>query len=78
MIYVSKYSHQDEQLDNILHVCDEHWHGIRNAAGYCPGNKFLISHKNRQGPDTVQEIKNLIDEYSINHIFFMDYLPQLS
>ncbi len=75
MIYVSKYSHQDEQLDNILHVCDEHWHGIRNAAGYCPGHKFLISHKNRQSPDTVQEIKNLIDEYSIDHIFFHGLSP---
>ena len=45
MLHVSKYSNTHKHLDNILHICDKDWHGVRNAASYSPGHKFLVSHR---------------------------------
>ena len=56
----SEFSHSHPKLNNIIHICDKNWHGIRNAASFAPGIKFLISFSSSD-IDIEVSINSLID-----------------
>ena len=75
MNILSNFNYNHPKLDNIVHICDENWHGIRNAANFAPGIKFLISFSNSNIEKPLQNIIDLIDNNNSSILFFHGLSP---
>lgn len=66
-------AHSHADLDNVMHIFDAYWHGIRSAAGCLPGHKVAISHKNMVNGDGIYHLFSYIAKFNIRHIVFQAY-----
>lgn len=55
----TRYAHQSSSFNNVLHVFNKQWLGIRAAAGSLPGQKLAIDANRKLTRD---ELRNLIAE----------------
>lgn len=67
------WAHTDPALENILHVFDKDWHGVRNASGSAPGHKITISHKADLVGEELRYIFGIVHGYDIRNIIFQAY-----
>ncbi len=80
---MTRFMHLDNDFDHVLHVAHREWHGIRQCAAYCPGQKLLIPaespiEKDRQpgaagGHLSRQHIGDEIERRGITHVVFQGY-----
>jgi hypothetical protein len=63
-------AHNHPNLDQVMHVFDAYWHGIRSATACLPGHKIAISHKKEPSGDALHHFFNYIAHHQIRHICF--------
>jgi hypothetical protein len=66
-------AHSDPAMRHVLHVFDQHWHGIRSATACLPGTKLGISHKNEITREELRQIDRLISERGFRVLCFQGY-----
>ena len=71
--YMTRYMHNVEGFERVLHVAHHEWHGIRQATGYCPGNKLLIPADSALEEADKSAIANEIEKREINRVIFQGY-----
>lgn len=69
-------AHHDVKLDSVLHVFDQHWHGIRSATACLPGGKLGISHLHELGGEETRHIVGLIFKHGFKAVCFQGYSEQ--
>ena len=69
-------AHRDPTLDSVLHVFDQHWHGIRSATASLPGGKLGISHLHELGGEEMRHIVGLIFKHQFRAVCFQGYSEQ--
>lgn len=57
-------------LDNVAHIFDVEWHGIRSATACLPGHKLGISHRNHPDGDALHFLFNYIEVNGISNVCF--------
>lgn len=68
-----KYAHHDPFFDDVVHVFDADWHGIRSASGCAPGHKMSISHKRTLTGHELRYIFGQIYNYGLKYIVFQGF-----
>jgi hypothetical protein len=68
-----RVAHIDPAFDGVMHIFDQHWHGIRSATGCLPGRKLGISHKRRLNGGELRHIEGLIYKWGIHTICYQGY-----
>jgi hypothetical protein len=67
------YTNESPGLNNILHVFDADWHGIRNASGASPGHKLTITNARSLTESELRYVFGIIYGYGLQHIIFQGY-----
>lgn len=66
-------AHHHPDLDQVLHVFDVHWHGIRSATACLPGHKLGISHKYTPSADALNFLSSYLDQHQIRQICYQGF-----
>ena len=74
---MTRWSHNYNGFNNVLHVAHKEWHGIRNATANCPGHKLLVSSEHRLQEAHYNEILAFIEQHKINRIVLQGYSDNL-
>ena len=66
-------AHHDSSLDSVLHIFDQHWHGIRSATAGLPGGKLGISHQRDLTGEDIRHIEGLIFKHGFKVVCFQGF-----
>jgi hypothetical protein len=66
-------AHSDPAMRSVLHVLDQHWHGIRSATACLPGGKLGVSHRNALTAEETKRVGHLVLERGYRVVCFQGY-----
>ncbi len=66
-------AHQHQDLNNVMHIFDVFWHGIRSATACLPGHKIAISHKQAVSGDGIHHLYAYLHKHQVQHICYQGF-----
>ena len=66
-------AHSHPDLDQVLHIFDVYWHGIRSATACLPGHKVAISHKYFPDSDALTYLYGYIARHKISRVCYQGF-----
>lgn len=60
-------------FEQVLHIFNADWHGVRAASAYAPGHKLAISEKDGLDGEAIRHIFGIISKYRINRVVFQAF-----
>lgn len=60
-------------FDQVLHIFNADWHGVRAASAYAPGQKLAISERDGLDGEAIRHVFGIISKYRINRVVFQAY-----
>ena len=68
-----QFAQQFDGFEQVLHIFNADWHGVRAASAYAPGQKIAISERDGLDGEAIRHIFGIISKYKINRIVFQAY-----
>jgi glycosyltransferase involved in cell wall biosynthesis len=70
---MKRHAQAAEGFERVLHIAHHEWHGVRQSAAYCPGNKLLISAHEYISDDDRRTIAEEVSRRGINRVCIQGY-----